>query len=572
MAKMLPERPRMFATGSLEDLMFDALEKLSGEYYIIHSFKLVTVQDGVIHESETDFIIYHPEKGIICLEAKAGHVQYSDGEWSYASGKKMSHDGPYNQASGNKWKLKDYIQNGPYSYLLKKCKLLHAVWFPSVTYEELCTRVLPPEADKRITLTKEDLNNPYSKIEEIFSYELPNHVQTMLSEKERDLLLKKILCPSCDLVPTLSIEHDLKKQVFHRMLSEQKCVLDFLRDQRTAVIQGVAGTGKTLIALEKARRHADCGEKVLFLCYNRMLHDYIEKNNAHPNIDYYTIDGFACRMCNSASANYEELKLCLENHYLEGTFPYKHIIIDEGQDFGHDFIEENDIIQLMESIIVDQDEESGSFYVFYDAMQLVQGEKIPNYILKADCKLTLYKNCRNTENIATTSMKPIRSKKPKLIDGCIKGTVPKMYFANKDNQLDEILGIINAYEEIGLKDIVILTCKTEGTSAIADALSNGKLQGKYEFTTCRKFKGLEADAIIITDIDKHVLTTEAARVFYVGASRARLFLSLVSSLDDEDCTEILKSYEIQPKAKKVKKQLSTALNAAYVQGESVGGE
>jgi len=569
MAKMLPERPRGFAAGSLEDLMFDALEKLPAEYYVIHSFKLVTVQDGVVHESETDFIIYHPELGIMCLEAKAGHVQYIDGEWIYASGKKMSHDGPYNQASGNKWKLKDYIQNSPYSYLLKKCKLLHAVWFPSVTHDELCTKVMPPEADRRITLTKDDLDSPRVKIEEIFSYELPNRVQTLLSEKERDLILKKILCPSCDLVPTLSIEHDLKKQVFHRMLSEQKCVLEFLRDQKTAVIQGVAGTGKTLIALEKARRHADLGDKVLFLCYNRMLHDHIEKNNMHPNIDYYTIDGFACRMCNSASANYAELKLCLENHYLEDTFPYQHIIIDEGQDFGHEIIEENDIIQLLETIIVDRDEESGSFYVFYDAMQLVQGEKIPSYILNADCKLTLYKNCRNTENIATTSMKPIRSKKPKLIDGCIKGTVPKMYFVDKESQLEEILEIISTYEEMGLKDIVILTCKTEGTSALTPELINGKLQGKYEFTTCRKFKGLEADAVIITDIDKYVLTTEAARVFYVGASRARLFLSLVSALDDEECSEILKEYEIQPKAKRVKKQLSTALNAAYMKGESI---
>lgn len=566
MAKMLPERPRTFAKGSLEDLMFDALEKkLPHDYYVIHSFKLVTVKDGTVYESETDFIIYHPEKGIICLEAKAGHVQCIEGDWYYASGKKMSHDGPYNQASSNKWKLKDYIQNSPYDFLLKKCKLFHAVWFPSVTDEELRTRVLPPEADRKVTLTRSALEDPLAKIEEIFSLELPNNVQTLLSDKERDILLRKILCPACDLVPAVSIEHDLKKQVFHRMLSEQKCVLDFLIEQRTAVIQGVAGTGKTLIALEKARRHADYGEKVLFLCYNRFLHDYIAANNEHQNIDYYTIDGFACRMCNTSEADYGLLKECLENHYLEGTFPYQHVIIDEGQDFGQDFIEENEIIQLLENIITDQEDSIGSFYVFYDAMQLVQGQKVPEYITQADCKLTLYKNCRNTENIATTSMKPIRNKKPKLIDGCIKGTVPKMYYANKEEQGQKVLDIIKLYEENGLRDIVVLTCKTELNSSVAEYISNGKFNGKYKFTTCRKFKGLEADAIIITDIDANTLTTDASKVFYVGASRARLFLSLICQIDEEECTNILVSYGIQPKAKRVKKQLTTALNTVLAQ-------
>jgi len=564
MAKMLPDRPRSFAPGSLEDVMFDALEKLPENYYVIHSFKLVTLKDGVIQESETDFIIYNPEKGIICLEAKAGHVQYIGGEWLYASGQKMSHDGPYNQASTNKWKLKNYLQNGPYEYILKRCKLLHAVWFPSVTDEELQTKILPPEGDKKITLTKSALLDPLPRLEEIFSYELPNHVQTQLSDRDRDLLLRKVLCPSFDLVPTVSIEHDLKKQVFHRMLSEQKCVLDFLVEQKTAVIQGVAGTGKTLIALEKARRHADSNERVLFLCYNRFLHDHIATNNEHVNIDYYTIDGFACKMCNSAVPNYNDLKMRLEDYYIEGGFPYQHIIIDEGQDFGQDNIEENDIIQLLESIIVDRDDVSGSFYVFYDAMQLVQGEKVPDYITNADCKLTLYKNCRNTENIATTSMKPIRSKKPKLIDGCIKGTVPKMYFPDAADQVAKVLSIIKSFEDVGLKDIVVLTCKTENTSVLADAAVNGKLKGRYRFTTCRKFKGLEADAIIITDIDYDILTSNAAKVFYVGASRARLYLSLVCQLNDDECSRVLQEYGIAPKPKRLKKQLATSLNAALI--------
>ena len=558
---MIPERPRSFDPVSLEDVMFDALEKLSDDYYVIHSFRVVTINEGKIAESETDFVVFNRHKGILCLEAKAGHVKYLNGEWLYGSGKKMSHDGPYNQASHAKWRIKDIIVNGPYNNLIGKCKLLHAVWFPSVEKSELYTTIIPPEADREITLVKEDLEDPSKTIEKIFDIQLANGVTTNLSEKDADIIIRKVLCPSFDLIPSASIENDLKKQVFHRVLSEQKCVLNFLVEQRSAVIQGTAGTGKTLIALEKARRHAEQCEKVLFLCYNKLLKDYIAENNASAYIDYYTIDGFACKMCNSSVPNYQQLKRVLENWYGNPGFPYQHIIIDEGQDFGQYNIEESDIIRLLEMIIMDNDEGQGSFYVFYDAMQLVQGEGIPNYISEADCKLTLYKNCRNTRKIATTAVKPIGKKRPKLIDSCIDGTTPQMFFCEGVATQQRVLKCIDNYEHQGLRDIVVLTCKTEASSSIRSIAQSGKINRKYLFSTCRKFKGLEADAIIIVDIDKSVLTTEATKIFYVGASRARFHLTLISEIEEEECLQVLEQMGVISARRNLRKQLATALGA-----------
>ena len=54
----------------------------------------------------------------------------------YGSGKIMSHDGPFNQSSSNKWKLCKYIKENGIEYLLGRCKFLHAVWFPSVVKEK----------------------------------------------------------------------------------------------------------------------------------------------------------------------------------------------------------------------------------------------------------------------------------------------------------------------------------------------------------------------------------------------------------------------------------------------------
>lgn len=48
------------------------------------------------------------------------------------------------------------------------------------------------------------------------------------------------------------------------------------------------------------------------------------------------------------------------------------------------------------------------------------------------------------------------------------------------------------------------------------------------FTTARKFKGLEADAIIMIDADAETFADEESkRLFYVGASRAKHYLDIV---------------------------------------------
>ena len=362
--------------------------------------------------------------------------------------------------------------------------------------------------------------------------------------------------------PSASFEADLKKIVFHRLLDEQAGILDFLDEQLTAAINGAAGTGKTMIAVEKARRHAAAGERVLFLCFNAQLKDYLEENYARDLVSYYTIAGFACKICNTVKPNYNELKAKLEDYYISDSFPYKHVIIDEGQDFGSEAIEETDIIQLIHDIIVDADQ-GGTFYVFYDRLQLIQAREMPKFIGDLDCRLTLYRNCRNTENIAVTSLRPITERKPKVFEGAVKGTPAKIHFCDSaQNERERIDSIIDDLAADGYRDIVLLTCKTEATSILSDSVNNGKYRNKYLFTTCRKFKGLEADVVILLDVDKTTFEQGNALIFYVGTSRARIKLEIAAILSDDDCKEILMSIlNYRGKIRRAQKDLAGALNA-----------
>ena len=558
---MIPQKPRMISQNSLEDIMFEALEKLSDEYYVFHSFKIVSAGKGILQESETDFVIFNAKKGLLCIEAKAGKVYYKDGEWFYGSGIRMSHDGPFNQASRNKWKLRDYINNTRFSGLIKKCKMLHAVWFPSISVLDIRGQSMPPEGDKELLMTSYALQNPESEIERIFEFKIPSGIETSLTAFEAKQLLDNVLCPSFNVFPTASLDLDIKRIAFHRLLNEQICLLNYLEEQKTAVINGAAGTGKTMIAVEKAKRHAANGEKVLFLCFNSRLRQHLSETHYCENIDFYTIDGFACKLCNSAAPNYEELKIYLEGRFVLGTFPYKHIIIDEGQDFGQSRIEETDIIRTLKDIVTDKSVD-GSFYIFYDKYQLIQGATLPEYIVEADCKLTLYKNCRNTENIAVTSLRPITDRNPVLAAGCVTGSTPKFYFCDPAMQIDTVVAsIISSLNTEGVTDIVILTCLTEESSKLASFCSDGMFRKKTRFTTCRKFKGLEADAIILIDIDANTFAGDNAKIFYVGTSRARYKLCLLSDMNDNECIDALTKFTEKQSSRKPKRELASALNA-----------
>ena len=563
---MIPDLPREFAPNSQEGLMFAELNKLPEDYYVFHSFSIVTLDGKVIKESETDFVIFHPQKGILCLEAKAGQVDYVDGYWKYGSGKVMKKDGPYNQASSNKWKLKDYMEKHGLQYELKHCKLLHAVWFPDVPLSKFHGRQLPSEADLAITLTSDSFGRIKEDIDKIFELDIPAKIVTSLSEKDSRRILDRVLAPSFNLISLQEIEIERTKKVFKRMLREQVALLNYLEEQDNAIINGLAGTGKTVMAVEKARLHSEKGEKVLFLCYNAFLKEHLKETYPYPYVQYYTIDGLACKICNTSKPDYRLFKDRLEEMFCESSFPYQHVIIDEGQDFGKVEAQEEELIELIKENAIDDENRKGTFYLFYDKNQMIQSDRVPKYIDDSDCKLTLYRNCRNTENIALTSLRlPGSEKSPKLYQDAVLGDIPEFGFAKGQEETVCMLNnLVDKYIDAGYTNITVLTCKTEQNSIIAEYCDDSKYnykRGFVRFTTCRKFKGLESDVVILVDIDRDIFSDEIGeQLMYVGTSRARYKLNCIVNMTEEECVELMDERKIKHN-RNTYKSFATAFNS-----------
>ena len=83
------------------------------------------------------------------------------------------------------------------------------------------------------------------------------------------------------------------------------------------------------------------------------------------------------------------------------------------------------------------------------------------------------------------------------------------------------------------------------------------------FTTCRKFKGLEADAVILVDFTERTVLRDQL-LFYVGASRARIRLEVVTDMDDDTCRSLLKKMLGKRDFRRPTRELATFLNCMAV--------
>lgn len=90
--------------------------------------------------------------------------------------------------------------------------------------------------------------------------------------------IRKALIPEFEYGSILADMIGVAEQKIFKLTEEQCSLLDFLGDRKKVLVKGCAGTGKTVLALKKARELAQDGKKVLLLCYNVPLGGHLVKS------------------------------------------------------------------------------------------------------------------------------------------------------------------------------------------------------------------------------------------------------------------------------------------------------
>ncbi len=115
-------------------------------------------------------------------------------------------------------------------------------------------------------------------------------------------------------------------------------------------VKGELGLAKTFVAMEKARRLARNGKRVLLLCFNRPLADFLAKRAEGFVVE--TFHKFAAQFCKRASIPFKEpaddskkeefwsTEAAVLLHQAMQVYPderYDAVIVDEAQDFKPDW-------------------------------------------------------------------------------------------------------------------------------------------------------------------------------------------------------------------------------------------
>lgn len=533
-------------------------ENLSDDWHIFQGIPLDTKRaDG-----EIDFLLLHKSVGAIVLEVKGGKIETelnndNVAQWYSINTQNVKNKikDPYLQALDQSYKLSNYIKNT--KTLMYNMNIVSAVAFPDI--KEL--NVETPYINSLNTLTSRKFNED---LEKNLLKLLRNKNRTPHSEKFFNQLIKY-----------LEVEFSAEESLFskikstelelNRITEEQFMVVQGLESNKKLYIQGPAGSGKTLIAINFVKRMLANGDTVIFLCQTANLGTYLAEIfigssnsklfvgnifSVEKNIES-TIDAQAdFGLSSEQEQKYKKLMTDKEEWLIENTVKGKrkkieffieniyryldilnitvdHIVIDECQDFETGWLENLELANTYNP--------EGRFYMFGDPGQ----SSITNWKPSFDSpSFKLTKNLRNSEEVNEFINKFFKteSKSSNIRSGFEVELVVlnsnEQHEQDKEiaNKLPELLSNLTS-KEVELNQIVILCLKQGHSEKINNLTYKDKKLYEYEDLTvdsCLRYKGLEKDVAIVLLPDWYIYEKDRfLSQVYTGITRPRSMLKVI---------------------------------------------
>ncbi len=367
-------------------------------------------------DGEADVVIAHPEGGLLVMETKSGRPS-RDGRGRWFLGPIELHESPFQQAEDNRHELVRALTALPGWPTGSKPRAGHAVAFPDVDLASLPPGhvLLGPDADRRIVLDAQALESTASTrawVEAAFAFYLGDG-------SHGDALGEAGMRRVADyLAPTVELHRLVRGRILDdrptlvAATRQQLFVLGQTKSARRVEVVGPAGSGKSMLAAEKARRLAAEGYRTLLACYNQPLATALGRELAGPadaagraggGLTVATFHRLAELLAVRAGVIAPHGPRVPDGWFaaLPGALGraierlpderFHAIVIDEGQDFDAEWL------LLLEQLLHDPDD--GTLWVFHDPGQALRGPDVVGQ-LALPVRLTLYENLRNPGSVA----------------------------------------------------------------------------------------------------------------------------------------------------------------------------
>lgn len=559
MARLLPPYIGKDCKSGGERMIFELLKKntFAKDWIILHSLNLA--QHTIRLYGEIDFLLLIPNGGIFIMEVKGGDVRCTNGTWEFIGrfGNIAKNKSPFNQARDAMFSLKAAIKREfGTNHKFNKIQFGFFVAFPQVTFNKHSVEYEPWQI-----LDKEIYNStPEAFFNNLIYQFTQKHKEQYWFSITESLPTRQDLEQICDFlrgdferVRTPSERLNEFDNHVKSYTLEQFRVLDSIQINERSVIEGSAGTGKTMIAIESAKRAASEGQSVFLTCYNRFIGEWMQQQLADwervtvSNLHNYLFElskGYDYDKAHMDRQDFytKYLPSLMENFFrvgLKGKFDK--IIIDEGQDLIR-----KEYLELFDSMI-EGGMGKGNWEIYGD----FESQAIYSSLTKAEmfellntaghyCKFLLKINCRNTRQIGEETALISGFAKPPFLLEFLEG-IPVNYFfykneAHQKEIVNEQLKRV-VLENVGFSEMIILSPK-KFENSILKSVSDHKIkelrsaceisgiQNYFMFVTIQAYKGMEANFILIADIEE--LSGDFAKsLMYVGMSRARYGLILL---------------------------------------------